>query len=115
MSPENLSNPCSLPLNDWNEYKILVLRELERHEQNFEKLILVSQENKMKLNSIEQSIKGLTGWLESSREKQQALCERVEKIEKDAEVLKTKIMFYGAFISIFATGLVNLVFQYIKI
>lgn len=80
----------------WQEYKNLVIKELERNDENIQKVLSGVQSISNEISSINTSINIIKEELHNNSEKNIFLENKISILEKDYVKLKTKILTIGA-------------------
>ena len=100
----------------WGEYKKLVLKELERNDENFDKILKAVQGNSEKLSGITEKLQSVDTSIRKG-----AACERGEKIEKRVlelekgfASLKMRVIILSGAVGAAASGALALLFHFAK-
>lgn len=98
----------------WSEYRLLIIKELERNESNIKRILDVTEEMNRKLIEVDGAVKGIQSDVHHNKISEEELSNRIVKIEKDLVSLKTKVVLVGAAISAIASGILTLAFKAIS-
>lgn len=95
----------------WNEYKKLVINELERNDHNIKEVLRCVQEVSSKVTSIETNIHIFKEEIEKQAKNDKELEKKVYNNEKEMASLKTKVMMIGGAIGAGASIIVTAILK----
>jgi chromosome segregation ATPase len=99
---------------NWVEYKQLVLKELERNDENQDKLLKEVQGNSEKLSGIGTSIESINTSITELSKQERVLENRLIGLERDFSSIKTKVIIIGSIIASASAGAFTLLMRFLQ-
>jgi archaellum component FlaC len=99
----------------WQEYKNLVIKELERNDENVQKVLEGVQEIGNEIACIKTSLVSIKEDINNSISNTHELEEKINTLEKDYVALKAKVMMAASIASIIISAVATFVSRYIFI
>jgi len=101
-------------MSGWEEYKHLVIKELERTDENSKVLLEAVQRNCEKLSSIATTLESLDKTMTAAAQQAREVEKNMTALEKDFSSLKAKILILGGGLGLVVTAVINVAIQYFK-
>lgn len=99
--------------NGWTQYKNLILKELEHNDDNIKKVLEAIQEISNEIASMKTSLTSIKENINNSMKTERYLDDRITELEKDFQVLKTKVLLIGSMIAAVSSIVISILAKYL--